>query len=86
MDKEEGAHIYTGILLTHKQEWNIAICSNMYEPRDYHTKWSKSDKDTWYHLYVKSKKKNTSELIYKTEIDSQTLKTNMVIKGERGER
>ena len=26
----------------------------------------------WYHLYVESKKKGTNELIYKTEVDSQT--------------
>ena len=26
------------------KEWNIAICSNMGEPRDYYTKWSKSDR------------------------------------------
>ena len=28
-----------------KNEWKNAICSNMDGPRDYHTKWSKSDKD-----------------------------------------
>ena len=38
-------HIYNGILLSHKKEWNNAICSNMDGPRDYHTKWSKPDKD-----------------------------------------
>ena len=37
-------------------------------------------------LICQMQKKNTSELIYKTEIDSQTLKTNMVIREERGER
>ena len=37
-------YVYNGILLTHKKEWNIAICSNMDGPRDYHTKWRKSDK------------------------------------------
>ena len=26
----------------------------------------------WYHLYVESKKNDTSEFIYKTETDSQT--------------
>ena len=28
-----------------KKEWNNAICSNMDGPRDYHTKWSKSDRE-----------------------------------------
>ena len=30
------------------------------------------------------KKNNTNELIYKTEIESQTGKTNLIIKKERG--
>ena len=45
MDKEEAVHVYSGILLSHKKEWNNAICSNMDGPRDYHTKWSKSDRE-----------------------------------------
>ena len=37
----------------------------------------------WYHLYVESKKSDTNELIYETEIDSQ--KTNLWLpKGKRG--
>ena len=28
-----------------KKEWNNAICSNMDGPRDYHTKWSKSERE-----------------------------------------
>ena len=27
-----------------KKEWNNAICSNMDGPRDYYTKWNKSDR------------------------------------------
>ena len=34
----------TGILLNHKK-WNNAIRSNMVGPRDFHTKWSESEKD-----------------------------------------
>ena len=45
MDKEDVAHIYSGILFSHKKEWKKAICGNMDRPRDYHTKWSKSDKE-----------------------------------------
>ena len=52
------------------------LCSNLDGPRNYHTKCSKSDRErqiTWYHLYAESKKKkDTNELIYKTETDSQT--------------
>ena len=38
MDKEDVAHVYNGILLSHKKEQNNAICSNTDGPRDYHTK------------------------------------------------
>ena len=68
-------HIYNGMLLSHKKEWNNAICSNMVRPRDDHTKWSKSDRERQipYDItYLWNLKKNgTNELIYKTEIDSQ---------------
>ena len=37
MDKDV-VHIYNGIKLSYIKEWNNTICSNMYEPRDYHTK------------------------------------------------
>ena len=45
MDKEDVAHIYNGILLSHKKEWNNAIYLNMDGPRDCHTEWSKSDRE-----------------------------------------
>ena len=38
-------HIYNGMILSHEKESNNAICSNMGGPRDYHTKWSKSDRE-----------------------------------------
>ena len=40
-------HIYNGILLSHKKEWNNASCGNMDEPRDYHSKWSQ-EKDKYH--------------------------------------
>ena len=36
-------YTYSGILLSHKKEWNNAICGNADGPRDYFTKWSKSE-------------------------------------------
>ena len=66
---------HNGILLSHKKEWNIAICSNMDGSRGYHTKWSKSDreKQILYDItYMQNLKENTNESIYKTETDSQT--------------
>ena len=73
MDKGDVVPIYNGILFSHKKEWNNAICSNMNGPRDYHTEWSKSDREIniiWYHLYVEFHQNNTKELIHKTEISS----------------
>ena len=52
------------------------MCSNMDGTRDYHTKWSKSDRERQipYDItYMGNLKRNdTNELIYKTETDSQT--------------
>ena len=66
VDKEDVVHIYNGILLSHKKEWNNAIWSTMDGPRDYHTKWSKSERTTntipyylWWNLKYK-----TNEPIY----------------------
>ena len=56
----------------HKKEWNNAICNNMGGPRDYHTKWSKSERQPLYDIiYMWDLKYDTNELIYKTESDSQ---------------
>ena len=68
-------HTYNGISLSHKKEWNNAICSNMDGPRDYHTKWSKSEREsqiTYDITYMWNLKYDTNERIYKTETDSQT--------------
>ena len=70
MDKEVVVHIYNGILLSHKQEWNNSICSNMDGPRDYHTKWSKSGRERQIShdiTYMWNLKNDTSELIYKSQ-------------------
>ena len=51
MNKEDVAHIYNGIRLSHKKEWNNAICSNKDGPRDYCTKWRQARQIS---LYVES--------------------------------
>ena len=38
-------YTFIGILFGHKKEWTNVICSNMDGPRDYHSKWSKSDRE-----------------------------------------
>ena len=70
--KEDVVDIHNGILLSHKKEWNNAICSNIDGPRDYITKWSKTEKDK-YHMIVfvhEIWKNDTNKLIHKTETDS----------------
>ena len=58
-----------------KKEWNNAIYSNMDGPRDYHTKWTNSERERQipYDItYMWNLKYDTNEIIYKTETDSQT--------------
>ena len=46
-------YIYNGILLSHKKEWNSAICNKIDGLGGYYAKWNKSDRKTntvWYHL------------------------------------
>ena len=40
-------YIHNGILPDIKKKWNDAIYGNMNGLGDYHTKWSKSDKDKY---------------------------------------
>ena len=58
----------------------------MHGPRDYHTKWSKSDRErqiSYDIAYMWNLKKCTNELIYKTE--TQTSETNVWLpKGKGG--
>ena len=68
-------HIYSGKLLSHKKEQNNATCSKMDTTRDYHTKWSKSEREGQIPhdiIYMWNLKYGTNEPIYKTETDSQT--------------
>ena len=39
------AHIYNGILLSHKKEWNWVICRDVDGPRDCYTEWSTSERE-----------------------------------------
>ena len=45
MDKENMLHLHNGISLSHKKEWNWVICWDMYGPKDFHTEWSKSQRE-----------------------------------------
>ena len=45
MDKEDVVYIYKRILLSHKKEWNVVICSNMDGLGVHYAKWTKSDRE-----------------------------------------
>ena len=79
-------HVYNGVQLNHKKERNNAIHSNMDATRDYHTRWSQKEKQISYDItYMWNLKYNKNELIYKTETDSQSQKTNLRLpKGKGG--
>ena len=60
--------IYNGMLFIHKKERNNAI-------RDYHTKWSKSERERqmpYGIIYTWNLKYDTNGLIHKTKTDSWT--------------
>ena len=42
LNKEDVAHTYNGILLSHKTGLNVAICSNIDGAWEYHARWNKS--------------------------------------------
>ena len=66
--------MYERILLRHNKEWNNAICSHIVRPRDYHIKWSKSERERripYVITYMQNLKYDTKEFIFKIEIDSQ---------------
>ena len=72
LDQEDVVSVYNGILLSHKKEWNNAICSNMDATRDDYTK-SERDRQIPYDITCMwNLKYNTNEPIYKAETDSQT--------------
>ena len=70
MDKEDVVRIYNGIL-KQKNEWNNAICSNMDGPGDYHTKWSKSDKDKYRMMW------NLKKMIQTTHLQNRNRLTDL---------
>ena len=79
--------IHCGILFSHRKEWNNATYRNTDRSGDYHTKWSKSERERqipYGVTYMWNLKYDTNQLIYKTETDSDIENKCMVTKGERG--
>ena len=74
MDKEDVVYIYNGILLSHKNEWNFAICNNMDGPGDCHAEWSKSEREkqiSYINAYMWSLKNATEWQICKSELETK---------------
>ena len=70
IDNEDVVHIYNGILLSNKKEWNNAICS-MDATRNYHTMWSKTERQISFDItFMWNLKYGINKSIYKTETDS----------------
>ena len=66
-------YIYTMEYYTaRKKEWNNGICSNMDGLRDYHTKWSQTEKGKYHIIYMWNLKHDTNEPLKKIKTDSQT--------------
>ena len=78
MDKEDVAHIYNGILLSHKMNRNWVICSEVDGPRVWHTQWRKSEREkqipyaNTYIWNLKKKEKSSEEPRGSTGIKTQT--------------
>ena len=87
IDKDDVVYTYNGILLSHEKEWNNVICSNIDGNRDYHTKWSKLDRErqiSWYQLHGESKKKVNYCAYLQNRNRSPGIENKlMVTKGER---
>ena len=83
-------YIYTiEYLLSHKEEWNNAICINMDETRGYHTKWGKSGKKRQkpYDItYMWNLKYDTNELLWNGNWLTDVENTLVVANGVGGLR
>ena len=82
---EEDVHIYNGLLLSHTKNEMMAFAS-AWKDLEIITLSEVRERQISYDITSQWSLKNyTNELIYKTETDSQTKKTNMVTKGKRWE-
>ena len=87
--KTEMWYLSDGVLLSHETEWNNAICNNMGRPRDYHTTWSKSDRQISYDItYMCNLKKKLYKPTYTQNRNRPADIENKlrVTKRERGKR
>ena len=69
-------HICNGILLTHKNEQNCAICTDVYGLRKCHTEWSKSEREKWI-LYINAYMWNLEKWYRWTYLQSRNRDTDI---------
>ena len=75
-------HIYNGIVLNHKKEWNN-ICNNTDAARDYNIKWSQLEREKHMISHIWNLKYDTNELIYWNRSRIRDMENRMVVtKGE----
>ena len=80
MDKEDVIQVYSGILFSRKKNEIKLLAATWVDPEMIIP--SEVRQIPYDIAYMCSKKNDTNEFIYKTEIDSQTQKTNLITKGE----
>lgn len=78
-------HIHNGVLLSHKKEWNRAICSNMDATRDSHSKSSQSERERQIYdiTFMWNLKYGTKDPIYAIK-KIQTWRTDVWLPRGRG--
>ena len=80
MDKDVVVHIYNGILFSHKKEHIWVSSSEVNEPRDCYTEWSKSEREKprpYTSTYTWNLENGTDEPIFRAGIDTQTWRTDL---------
>ena len=83
MDKEDVVHMYNGILCSHETNEIMPFAATWMDLEIIMLSEVSQTKTSiiCYRLYAEPKKNDTSELIYKTETDSQTLGTKFRVPG-----
>ena len=79
IDKGDVAHIYNGMLFSHKKNEIMPFVETW---RDFHPKWSKSERERQipYDItYMWNLKYDTNEIIYETETEFRIYRTNLCL-------
>ena len=73
MDEEDTVHVDSGMFFSRERERTNAICGDTYGSRDYHTEWSKSERERQiYDFACMWCLKNDTVTLFTEQKDSQT--------------